>query len=87
MLPAIAVAIVVAVLFLVWWITGRPARGACAYGLTAGYAGVSVPVVGLAPALQQLSPRVTLLIFALAVGRGIIGSALRQAQAAADERS
>jgi hypothetical protein len=54
--------------------------------LTAGYAGVSVPVVGLAPALQQLSPRVTLLIFALAVGRGIIGSALRQAQAAADDK-
>ena len=41
--------------------------GALATFFTAGYAGVSLPVVGAGLALQHLSPRVTLLIFALAV--------------------
>jgi MFS family permease len=41
----------------------------------AGYAGLSVPVLGLGIALQHLSPRVTLLIFALVVGLGILAAA------------
>jgi hypothetical protein len=41
--------------------------GALATFFTAGYAGVSLPVVGAGLALQHLSPRVTLLIFAVAV--------------------
>lgn len=42
---------------------------------TAGYAGVSIPVIGVGIVLQHLSPRLTLLIFALAVGLGILASA------------
>lgn len=42
---------------------------------TAGFLGLSVPVVGLGVALQHLSPRVTLLIFGVAVGTGILGAA------------
>ena len=42
---------------------------------TAGYAGVSIPVIGVGIVLQHLSPRVTLLIFALAVGLGILAAA------------
>ena len=49
--------------------------GALATFFTAGYAGVSLPVVGVGVALQYLSPRVTLLIFALAVGLGILAAA------------
>jgi predicted MFS family arabinose efflux permease len=48
--------------------------GALATFFAAGYAGVSVPVVGVGLALQRLSPRVTLLIFALAVGLGILAA-------------
>ncbi len=40
----------------------------------AGYAGLSVPVIGLGLALQHLSPRVTLLIFGLAVGLGLLAA-------------
>jgi MFS family permease len=42
---------------------------------TAGYIGLSVPVIGLGVALQHLSPRVTLLIFAVVVGLGILAAA------------
>ena len=49
--------------------------GALATFFTAGYAGLSVPVVGVGVALQSLSPRVTLLIFALAAGLGILAAA------------
>jgi MFS family permease len=49
--------------------------GALATFFTAGYAGVSLPVVGVGLALQHLSPRVTLLIFALAVALGILATA------------
>jgi MFS family permease len=49
--------------------------GALATFFTAGYAGVSLPVVGVGVALQYLSPRVTLLIFALPVGLGILAAA------------
>jgi MFS family permease len=42
---------------------------------TAGYAGVSIPVIGVGLALLHFSPRVTLLIFALAVGLGILAVA------------
>ena len=42
---------------------------------TARYAGVSVPVVGVGIVLQHLSPRVTLLIFAVAVGLVILAAA------------
>jgi MFS family permease len=40
----------------------------------AGYAGLSVPVIGLGIALQHLSPRVTLLTFGLAVGLGMLAA-------------
>src|SRR5262249_27618186 len=42
--------------------------GALATFFTAGYAGLSVPVIGVGLLLQHLSPRVTLLIFGVAVG-------------------
>jgi len=42
---------------------------------TAGYAGASIPVIGVGIVLQHLSPRVTLLIFALAAGLGILAAA------------
>jgi predicted MFS family arabinose efflux permease len=42
---------------------------------TAGYVGLSLPVLGLGIALQFLSPRVTLLIFAVTVGLGILAAA------------
>jgi MFS family permease len=41
----------------------------------AGYAGLSLPVLGLGLLLQHLSPRVTLVIFAVAVGLGILAAA------------
>lgn len=49
--------------------------GVLATFFIAGYAGLSVPVVGLGLLLQHLSPRVTLLIFALVVGLGILAAA------------
>jgi MFS family permease len=49
--------------------------GALATYFTAGYVGVSLPVLGLGVALQYLSPRVTLLIFATVVGVGILAAA------------
>ena len=42
---------------------------------TAAFIGLSVPVVGLGVALQHLSPRVTLLIFGVVVGLGILAAA------------
>jgi MFS family permease len=42
---------------------------------TAGYAAISLPVLGLGIALQSLSPRVTLLIFGVAVAAGVLGAA------------
>jgi nitroreductase len=41
----------------------------------AAYAGLSVPVLGVGILLQHLSPRLTLLIFAAAVGLGILAAA------------
>jgi MFS family permease len=49
--------------------------GVLATFFTAGYAGLSVPVLGLGIALQHVSPRVTLLVFALVVGLGILAGA------------
>jgi MFS family permease len=49
--------------------------GPLATFFTAGYVGVSLPVVGAGLALQHLSPRVTLLIFALAVAAGMLAAA------------
>jgi hypothetical protein len=49
--------------------------GVLATFFIAGYAGLSVPVIGLGIALQHLSPRLTLLIFAVAAGLGILGAA------------
>jgi len=49
--------------------------GALATFFTAGYAGVSVPVVGVGVILPHLGPRVTLLIFAVAVGLVILAAA------------
>ena len=58
-------------------LTSRPddRAGVLATFFTAGYAGLSVPVVGVGLLLQHLSPRVTLLIFALVVGLGILAAA------------
>lgn len=49
--------------------------GAVATFFIAGYVGVSLPVVGAGIALQHISPRLTLLIFASAVGAGILAAA------------
>jgi MFS family permease len=49
--------------------------GALTTYFTAGYVGVSLPVLGAGVALQYLSPRVTLLIFATAVAIGILAAA------------
>jgi MFS family permease len=49
--------------------------GALATYFTAGYVGVSLPVLGAGIALQYLSPRVTLLIFAVAAGLGVLAAA------------
>jgi len=49
--------------------------GAVATLFTAGYAGVSIPVIGVGVVLQHVSPRVTLLIFSVAVGLGILAAA------------
>jgi MFS family permease len=49
--------------------------GALATFFVAGYAALSLPVLGLGIALEYLSPRVTLLIFGLAVGVGILATA------------
>ncbi len=49
--------------------------GALAAFFTAGFIGLSVPVIGLGVALQNLSPRVTLLIFGVVVGLGILAAA------------
>jgi MFS family permease len=49
--------------------------GALATFFTAGYAGLSVPVLGVGILLQHLSPRLTLLIFGAVVGLGIIAAA------------
>lgn len=49
--------------------------GVLATFFIAGYAGLSVPVLGLGIALQHVSPRVTLLAFAVIVGLGILAAA------------
>jgi hypothetical protein len=49
--------------------------GALAAFFTAGYAGLSIPVVGVGLALEHISPRVTLLLFGTAVGLGILAAA------------
>ena len=49
--------------------------GALAAFFVAGYAALSLPVLGLGIALQYLSPQMTLLIFGLAVGLGILAAA------------
>jgi MFS family permease len=49
--------------------------GTLATFFTTGYAALSLPVLGLGIALQFLSPEVTLLIFALAVGLGVLAAA------------
>jgi hypothetical protein len=49
--------------------------GALATFFTVGYAGLSIPVVGLGLALEHLSPQATLLYFASAVALGILAAA------------
>ena len=49
--------------------------GALATFFTVGYAALSLPVLGLGVALEYLSPRVTLLVFALIVAAGILAAA------------
>jgi NADPH-dependent curcumin reductase CurA/predicted MFS family arabinose efflux permease len=48
---------------------------ALAMFFVAGYAGVSLPVLGIGVALQFLSPQITLLAFGIAVGAGILAAA------------
>ena len=58
--------------------------GALATLFTAGYMALSLPVLGLGVVLLYLSPKVTLLIFGLVVGLGILAAAptlLRQPDA------
>ena len=49
--------------------------GALTSFFTAGFIGLSVPIVGLGVALQHLSPGVALLIFGVVVGLGILAAA------------
>ena len=49
--------------------------GALATLFSAGYMALSLPVLGLGIVLLYLSPKVTLLIFGLAVGLGILAAA------------
>jgi MFS family permease len=57
--------------------TSAPAdrAGALATFFVAGYAGVSLPVLGIGIALQYVSPQVALLGFAVAVGAGLLAAA------------
>jgi hypothetical protein len=55
--------------------TSDDRAGALATFFTAGYAGVSLPVVGLGIALERLSPRVTLLAFVMVSAVGILAAA------------
>ena len=48
--------------------------GVLATFFTAGYAGLSIPVIGLGLALEHWSPRSTLLVFATAVGLAIVAA-------------
>jgi predicted MFS family arabinose efflux permease len=49
--------------------------GALATFFVSGYAGVSVPVLGVGIALEYVSPQVALLAFAIAVGAGLLAAA------------
>jgi hypothetical protein len=49
--------------------------GALATFFTVGYAALSLPVLGLGVTLQYLTPRTTLLLFAVIVGVGILAAA------------
>jgi predicted MFS family arabinose efflux permease len=49
--------------------------GTLATFFTAGYVGISLPVIGIGLALQHLSPRVTLLIFGIAAALVILAAA------------
>ena len=49
--------------------------GALATYFTAGYVGIAVPVIGAGAVLQFASPRVTLLVFGVAVSVGIVAAA------------
>jgi Major Facilitator Superfamily len=49
--------------------------GVLATFFIAAYSGLSIPVLGLGIALQHVSPRMTLLIFALIVGLGLLTAA------------
>jgi MFS family permease len=49
--------------------------GAVATVYTAGYGGVSIPVIGVALVLEHVSPRVTLLVFGIATAAGIVAAA------------
>jgi MFS family permease len=53
---------------------------------TAGYVALSLPVLGLGVALELLSPRVTLLIFGVVVGLGVLAAAPHLVRSP-DERS
>lgn len=49
--------------------------GALATFFAAGHSGISLPVVGVGLALEQISARVTLLIFGAAMAAGIVAAA------------
>lgn len=52
--------------------TAEDRAGVLATFFAAGYAGISVPVVGAGVAIQFVSPRVTLLVFGVGVGIGLL---------------
>jgi len=54
--------------------TAEDRAGTLATFFAAGYAGISLPVVGAGVALQFVSPRVTLLLFGVAAGAGLLAA-------------
>jgi MFS family permease len=54
--------------------TTEDRAGALAAFFAAGYAGISVPVVGAGVVIQFLSPRLTLLLFGVGVGVGLLSA-------------
>ena len=55
--------------------TAADRAGALATFFTAAYVGLALPVLGLGLGLQVLSPRVTLLVFGVVVGAGVLAAA------------
>ena len=61
--------------FVIAWSSADVRAGALATYFTAAYIGIAVPVIGAGAVLQFASPRVTLLVFGVAVSVGIVAAA------------